>query len=66
MAPETSAFLYKTDTVHSACLGQFNTNYINCRQVEEINIFLMKEKTKNLMDYLVIDYLSKIKILEFY
>jgi len=52
MAPETSAFLYKTDTVHGAWAGQFNTNYIIFRQVEEIFIFFYEGKIKNLMEYL--------------
>jgi hypothetical protein len=52
MAPETSAFLYETDTIHSAWAGQFNTNYIIFRQVEEILFIFYEGKIKNPMEYL--------------
>jgi hypothetical protein len=39
-------FLYKTDTVHK-CLGQFNTNYIIFREVEEINIVLLRKNKES-------------------
>jgi hypothetical protein len=57
MAPETSAFLYKTDTVHSAWAS--STQIILFSDELKRLILFYEGKIKNLMEYLEMSYLSK-------